>query len=271
MIRADAAGMLPRPASRTVALCRAMLGGSRLDRLLRWSVSHGLPLLAWRAIEKVAAPGLTQHFLRRKAWIERQCRESIAEGFSQLLVIGAGLDTLSLRLCEAQALARAVEVDHPATQQLKQLVPNRPSSLTLVPADLAHTPLLAALGSASLTNRPTIVVIEGLLMYLTQDQVTNLLQQVAKLPVPRVRLIATVFERTPGRPLGFRAGNWLAERWVNWRGEPFKWGATRADAAALFTAAGFTLREWVDEPALAREWPGTMLEGEVEVVADLMV
>jgi O-methyltransferase involved in polyketide biosynthesis len=54
----------------------------------------------------------------RKHAIETIARRSASEGFSQLMVLGAGFDSLAFRLTSDSTFARAVEADHPDTQRV---------------------------------------------------------------------------------------------------------------------------------------------------------
>src|SRR5262249_61130663 len=73
---------------------------------------------------------------------------SVARGVRQVVVLGAGLDTFSLRNPYAEQGVRVFEVDHPATQawkreRLREAGLALPASLTFPPVDfepqgLAH-------------------------------------------------------------------------------------------------------------------------------------
>src|SRR3954463_10787428 len=71
-------------------LCERCLTGAQ-----RWLTR--MPALA-RAIERATVPGLCLHFMLRKRWIEHAVRSALARGARRVVVIGAGYDTLALRL-----------------------------------------------------------------------------------------------------------------------------------------------------------------------------
>ena len=64
-------------------------------------------------------PGQFEAFAHRKAFCERQVRKGIGAGASQVLVLGAGYDTLGWRLAPEFAGVNFFEIDHPATARLK--------------------------------------------------------------------------------------------------------------------------------------------------------
>ncbi|MCI5137389.1 MAG: hypothetical protein D3922_03000, partial [Candidatus Electrothrix sp. AR1] len=65
-------------------------------------------------------PGQFEAFAYRKAFCEHQVRDSTSRGAIQVLVLGAGYDTLCYRLAPEFPSVRFFEIDHPATSSLKQ-------------------------------------------------------------------------------------------------------------------------------------------------------
>ncbi|MGH8163412.1 MAG: class I SAM-dependent methyltransferase, partial [Rhodanobacteraceae bacterium] len=79
-------------------LCQKLLSGSAIDRWFARSAEYPPTRAVWRCLERLLLPGTMPHYWHRKRWIESRCRDAIQEGFEQLVVIGAGFDTLGLRL-----------------------------------------------------------------------------------------------------------------------------------------------------------------------------
>lgn len=111
----------------------------------------------------------------------------------QLVILGAGLDARAWRMAELGSSA-VFEVDHPASQRDKQ---RRLGTLTpvagrvaAVAVDLAGQPLGPALMAAGFEPpRPTTWVWEGVVPYLTAEQVLETVRQVAALSAPGSRLV----------------------------------------------------------------------------------
>jgi O-methyltransferase involved in polyketide biosynthesis len=72
-----------------------------------------------RAGEQLVLPGIIAHYLSRKRWLEARVSAAFFAGFEQVVVLGAGFDTLACRLHSAHPTVRFFELDHPATQQPK--------------------------------------------------------------------------------------------------------------------------------------------------------
>jgi methyltransferase (TIGR00027 family) len=135
--------------------------------------------------------------------IDAALADAVAAGCSQVVILGAGLDTRAYRL-EALAGADLFEVDHPATQNPKRsrTTPLRPltRSLTYVPVDFERDSLEVKLRASGFrTDRPTAWVWEGVVMYLTDAALRASLDSIGALSPPGSVLILHYHEPTPGR------------------------------------------------------------------------
>lgn len=121
----------------------------------------------------------------RTAWLDDQVRRFTgpAHGYTQVVVLGAGLDTRAARL--AAPGVRFFEVDHPASQRekLERLgkLPGYPvDAATYVECDFEHHDFLERLGAAGFDpTRPSVVTWEGVTMYLNENAVRHTLSRVA--------------------------------------------------------------------------------------------
>jgi methyltransferase (TIGR00027 family) len=100
----------------------------------------------------------------------------VARGVRQIVVLGAGLDTFSLRNPHAAQGVRVFEVDHPATQnwkreRLKQADLAVPSSLTFAPVDFERQSLADGLTAAGFqADAPAFFQWLGVVPYLTREK-----------------------------------------------------------------------------------------------------
>ena len=237
-------------------LCERCLTGAQ-----RWLTR--MPALA-QAIERATIPGLCLHFMVRKRWIEHAVRSALARGARRVVVIGAGYDTLALRLAPEFPAVRFTEVDHPATQAVKRAALTAPANLRFVAADLARTPLPSALAGA-LGPEPSAFVIEGLLMYLTRADVMALLAAVHRLQAAGGELVFTVMEPGADGSIRFHNATWLERALLALWKEPFRSALARTELGPLLASQGFELREWADLAALQPELP--LARGELVVHA----
>src|SRR5215213_11602896 len=168
---------------RSAELCeRFVHARPRFARLFDAAMNSRLLRPLATALERATIPGLKLHYALRKRYLEEIARDALQDGFRQLVVIGAGFDTLALRLHEAFADAKFFEIDHPATQRVKRRVvethQRTESNLQFISLDLAQGSLESGL-LPSADYKPdlnTLFVAEGLLMYLVPAEVDMILQ-----------------------------------------------------------------------------------------------
>ena len=148
-----------------------------------------------------------------------------------IVIIGAGFDTRAFRLSGG----RWVELDEPSVIAIKESgLPAResPNPLTRVPIEFDHQPVEEALAPFREFERP-IVVLEGVLPYLTASEVRRLLTAIRETfpaPILICDLTTLRFARTYGRTIGAR----LREL-----GAPY--GRLEVEPLDLIQAAGFRL------------------------------
>ena len=254
------------------ALCQKLLSGSRADRWLAKSAAYPLARALWRCGERLTLPGIVSHFWHRKRWIESRCRSAIIDGFTRVVILGAGLDTLGLRLSAELSRLEVIEIDHPATQGAKRraLADNSPAlshNLRFVGLDLSVEPLPAILFADS---KATFFIIEGVLMYLSPADIARLFDSLRQLSGDRIRILFSFMTKWPDGGSGFRPHSWLIERWLAWRNEPFTWALEPQAMQDFLAAHRFRLVEMAltmqfTEQSTAR---ATMLDGENLVVCE---
>lgn len=141
-----------------------------LTQALTWPVARSLQTI----LERLTVPGIRLHYALRKRYLEAAVRAALAEDFRRLVVLGAGFDTLAVRLSAEYPSLQCIEIDHPATQSRK--IRTAAERDLLRPNLLFHASDLAARDSAvpgCRLNQLTIFVAEGLLMYLTADHTAS--------------------------------------------------------------------------------------------------
>lgn len=114
--QARSPGARPLPAE-TRALCDWLLANySPLTRFLLDSFDKHWGRSLVRTLEAASVPGIIAHYLARKGAIEAIAAEG---NLRQLAVLGAGFDTLALRMAARHPERSVWELDHPATQAWK--------------------------------------------------------------------------------------------------------------------------------------------------------
>jgi methyltransferase (TIGR00027 family) len=184
----------------------------------------------------------------RSRFVEDQLAAAVAQGVTQYVLLGAGLDTFAWRNPFPQL--RIFEVDFPATQEWKRGMLHEadlgvPSGFTFVPLDFEHKKLADGLIEAGFEpNQPAFFGWLGVVPYLTQEAFRATLADIARMPVGSgvgfdYGLSAAVLG--PRHRLALEA---LSER-VAAAGEPFKLLFAPADMESELRQAGFArVEQW---------------------------
>jgi len=170
----------------------------------RWKVEPSLAIPALRILEDetrarldetAADPSLRPWRLfiaARSRFSEDTLAACVARGVRQVVVLGAGLDTFSLRNPYAGLGVRVFEVDYPATQQWKRERLNEaglaiPGSLTFAPVDFERQSLADGLKAAGfVADRSAFFQWLGVVPYLTREAVSATLGFIARVPESEV-------------------------------------------------------------------------------------
>lgn len=208
-------------------------------------------------IEYGLLSGVSETLATRTVTIDDALRD---RGNTQLVLLGAGLDARAWRMKEL-AEATVYEVDQPASQQDKrQRVGERAAlagSVRFVPVDFATDSLDAALGAAGHdATRATTWIWEGVVNYLTREQIAATAAMVSARSAPGSRFIITypapsvrnTLGRKIVRPLWALAGrrNPIAD-------EPMRSTWTPERMRELLDANGFEVVTDIDQLTVAQE------------------
>ncbi|NOQ34482.1 MAG: SAM-dependent methyltransferase [Methylococcaceae bacterium] len=243
--------------------CERMLNASeqgrkRLKQLDNWFYREcAVPVL-----QRLLAPNITLHYVLRKRGIEDYARTQLKKGMTQVINLGAGLDTLAYRLSKKYPEVSFIEIDHPATQNLKEQFFKSSNealeNLHYLPIDFTEQTLEGELSqfAAFSAEKPTLFICEGVLMYLNEQQVKDLFSSLKKLCNHQLHFVFTALEPED------HSHNSLLKRYLQTKGEAIHWLKPKAEMADFVSHQGFTLDEIATEEILCSRY----LKGEVPKV-----
>lgn len=203
--------------------------------------------------------GLHAHIALRVRYVDDACETAISAGIRQLVLLGAGFDTTSLR--RADTPVTIFEVDAPATQAQKRpvverlLPPQHRCRIHWVACDLEQNALRETLLDADFDPAAAALVVWlGVTPYLTRDAIDATLADLAGLCAPGSRVVLDHIAAgvvTAGTP--WKSANRIT-RMVARRGEPYRSDFSEADLTATLAEHGFELRDQATVPALLRRY-----------------
>ena len=205
--------------------------------------------------EKLMVPGLTVHYILRKKAIEEFARAAFQNGARQLVNLGAGFDSLAYRVALESPGIRCIEIDHPATSRVKQKALNGlqeiPENFYTLEVDFSKDSLEEKLSGFKDFDPKlsTVFVIEGVLMYLSEENIKSLLDSLKKICQKNFRLIFTFI--TPDGE-GKHTHGPLLGLYLKIRNEPLNWKINAAGLKNFMAENGIPLQSVVKSEELLK-------------------
>lgn len=190
-------------------------------------------------------PGQWEGFGHRKVFMNQQVEAAIEQGARQVLVLGAGFDTLCLRLAPKYPEVRFVEIDHPSTSVAKARgieKVGQPENMIQIAADLGERSLPKVLSEDGHwdASQRSVIVAEGLFQYLTDEEVRGLLTDAAACTSPGSRIAFS--HAIPG-------DRKLLSALVRLISEPWKSEVRSEDLPSYVNGTGWAIISDVDDDA----------------------
>ncbi len=114
----------------------------------------------------------------RGQWIDKEVRKFASKHpLIQVIQLGAGLDARYQRLQDIENLERWYDLDLPEALVIRSSLIPKGEKVTELSISLFETEWMDLLAQNKL---PTLIIIEGVLMYFTQEQITKLLDDIYK-------------------------------------------------------------------------------------------
>jgi methyltransferase (TIGR00027 family) len=238
-------------------------GQKRLKQLDSAAFRFMAPLL-----ESAMMPGITLHYVLRKRFIRDAVEAAIADGYTQVVNLGAGFDTLAWELHSLHSKVNFIELDHPATnaQKSKALFDQSPNNFHLLAVDFSQTDAREALQSFPEfdADRKTFFICEGVLMYLGRPDIDRLFDGLKQLTGVGTRFVFTAV--APMDSVDSNTG-WLLRLYLKFKAEPLNWALEQKDLAAFVQEQGYRLDDMAGTDQLRQRYlqgvdHGTLHHGE---------
>lgn len=218
--------------------CRNVRPVARITGLLPYRWQHAIS-------ELVTNRGRLKFFCFRKKEIEKQTRKLLDEhGIKQVVVLGAGLDILSLRLAPEYSAVKFIEIDMEPSQRFKmdaftQARMRLPENVEFIAGDLRN-PLSDILARARFydASARTVWIAEGFLMFIPEASVIRLFKEIKAASAPgSCTIFTTIRSLFPGRMLT----QWIRKYYMRRQDCPYVWSITIEELADFTRKLDFTL------------------------------
>jgi methyltransferase (TIGR00027 family) len=149
-----------------------------------------VPWLRRLCMSRMFPSGIYEYVTARTKLFDEIFLDALGKGFSQIVILGAGMDTRALRFAGKNKGTRIFELDIEKTQKPKiEILSEKrvplPDVLVFVPIDFNKESLSDALLRAGyVKNQKTLFLWEGVTMYLNAEAVDSTLQFIRKSSQP---------------------------------------------------------------------------------------
>lgn len=203
---------------------------------------------AWqyRIGDFMTSRGRMRHFYLRKQWIE-QCSTKLlaSEPIEQVVILGAGLDILSLKLAQSFSHAHIIEIDLAASQRFKKSVFQKnhillPRNVELIEGDLRH-PLAGILAQSTTFDfsKKTLWIAEGLFMFIPEDSVRRIFAEIRERSNGALILFTSVGSLQQGSALAI----FIQEMVLKKAKSMFNWAIPFAQVGSLMQELGYIIEQ----------------------------
>ena len=213
--------------------------------LLKWGAAHQAEVKAMAEAWAKKVPGWSTIIRTRVRYFDDMVIAAIGNGFEQLVIIGAGYDTRAYRL-EGMDKVTVFEVDRKEmlqakTEIIRKLFGSQPRQVRYIPATLGSGDPWQDLRAAGyFTDKKTLFLLEGLVMYLSRQDVETLFSSIKLHAGPDSTLL---FDYIPGFVIEGSSGREDARTimaYTQKSGEPFLSGFDEGEIKTVLERHGFS-------------------------------
>jgi len=193
---------------------------------------------------EIRFPGHKNSLYTRVRFFDDKTASCIRDGYTQIVIIGAGYDTRAYRI-EGISRTKVFELDLPDIQERKKatirgIFGSLPDHVVYIQVDLSTTPLESVLRTRGFDScRKTLFLMEGLICYIPPEKVKILFNSIISLSVPGSTVLfdsmdAGVVDGSDQSPYAVSLREQMAGL-----GEPFAFGIKKGDEEQYMKAIGF--------------------------------
>ena len=190
------------------------------------------------------SPGAQEMIALRAKLVDDLALEMKAQ-LEQIVILGAGFDTMALRVKDALRTVIVFEVDHPATQAVKHQAFTHvgiPANVRFIAMDFERGDFIANLRAAGFgSERPSLIIWVGVTCYLTKQAITRAMNQIASLGGRGTRLIFDYIQAEVINGTSHNSEALSKARRMARLGEPWLFGLTPEQVPDYLASFGFKL------------------------------
>lgn len=238
------------------SLAERLITLAELQLIREHPISHVLGESYEKGRQNREVAGMSNLMLIRTRFIDDHLQRAMQDGFTQVVILGAGFDTRPYRLAGLLDSADVYEIDYHSTQRIKkrrlmEASITIPSHVHFAEIDFKNDSLRDVLYSAGYQpSKKTFFIWEGVSMYLTEDAVGQTLRTIARESRPGSFLVMDFAGRAAIEFLQ-KFPQLSQHKYTTHWGEPWIFGLPDTRESQFFQECGLEVREVL--PVFGRE------------------
>jgi len=229
-------------------LAERLLTDEDLTSIAEHPISRALRDDYSKARENREVSGMSNLMLVRTRFVDERMQEALKHGATQVVILGAGLDTRAYRFRDLLRDKKVFEIDHRSTQQLKkhrleQILDAVPGYVRYGEIDFKKNTLQEVLYNQDYQrSEKSFFIWEGVSMYLPEAAVRETLQTIASNSRPGSTLVMDFAGHAMVRALQ-DFPNLSQHQYTTAWGEPWIFGLPDTREREFFRECGLEVRE----------------------------
>ena len=213
---------------------------------IAWAKEHKKETQALAEEIERKMPGWGNAIRGRIRFFDDIVQDSAGEGFSQLVIMGAGYDTRAYRIGTVKDTMKVFEIDRPETMArkagiVKTIFGQVPDHVAFVPLDMGEGDCWKALIEADWSQEgKTLFLLEGLVMYLPRSVVEALLGGIARNAGAESAVLFDFVPQSLADGSSDAEGGQNIRNWTIQIDEPLQSGFADGEVIPFLTALGYS-------------------------------
>lgn len=214
-----------------------------------------------RMFTRIMSPrGIYEYTIARTKYFDSVFSRSVKNKFEQVLIFGAGFDSRGIRFLSDNSIAKLFELDLPITQNAKinqfkkrkiKIHPN----IVFVPVDFNKESFKEKLVDYGFKkNKKNMFLLEGLLMYLTDQAVDSVFQMMDEFSASKSEMAFDFVYASVLRKEGTCYGEKDIYKYVSKVGEGWTFGIEKKQIEQFLNKYHFQIQEILDTDKLEKKY-----------------
>ncbi len=226
--------------------------------------------------KKLIPKGLYEYAIGRTKYIDSVFEDSIQDGFKQVVILGAGFDSRSIRFSSPDKAVKIFELDAPATQNDKlRRLKNRKievrDNIIFIPINLDNESAADALASRGFDkDKKTLFLMEGILMFLSVQAVDSIFSFLQSSSGRGSEIVFDFIYKSVLRKENRFYGEEEAYGYGIKAGERLAFGIEDKELGSVLAGYGFSMQEKMDSDKLNRMYFNDEKEKRPGVVNEIL-